>query len=289
MPSLKDLRRRIRTVDSTKQITRAMKTVSASKMRRSLERLAASKPYAEKLREMVGRLAAAAGGEVDHPFLQARETVDRITLVLITADRGLCGAFNSVVIREAEELIERSPVPVTLVCVGKKGRDYFRNRGYDICAEYPELSGKLDLETVESINQVCIDRFMTGEADEVLLLLNRYINTISYKPESELFLPIKPEEEADEATSTGREYIFEPDAANLFAEILPKQLRSLIYVRLAEAFTAEHSARMISMTNANNNCEDLMKSLTLEMNKARQADITKEILEIVGGAEALKG
>ncbi len=291
MPSLKAIRRRIRTVDSTKQITRAMKTVSASKMRRSLERMQAAKPYADKLREIVGRLAAAVGGQVEHPFLQVRDHVSRMTLILVTADRGLCGAFNSTVIRAAENFIKGAKAPVDLICVGKKGRDYFRKTDINICAEYPDLSGNLDLEKIEDITQVAIDRFLTGDADEIHLLYNNFVNTITYIPKAESFLPIDSNllGAESEEESTGRDYIFEPDASSLLAEILPKQLRSLVFSRIAEAFTSEHSARMVAMTNANNNCEDLMKSLTLDMNKARQAAITKELLEIVAGAEALKG
>ena len=291
MPSLKAIRRRIRTVDSTKQITRAMKTVSASKMRRSLERMEAAKPYAGKLREIVTRLVAAVGGSVKHPFLETREDVGRILLLIVTADRGLCGAFNTTLIRAAEEFIRGSSIPVDLICIGKKGRDYFRRHSdCEIVAEYPDLRGNLDLATINEITQLAVNRFLAGEADEVKLLFNSYINAITYRPKVDPFLPIDPSQlHAGDGPAADREYIFEPDTASVFAEILPKQILSQVYLRLAEAFTAEHSARMIAMTNANDNCEDLLKTLTLDMNKARQAAITKELLEIVSGAEALKG
>ena len=270
-----------------------MKTVSASKMRRSLERMAAAKPYAGKTARNRDRLVAAVGGTVEHPFLETRESVKRILLLIVTADRGLCGAFNSTIIRAVEEFVRNSRVPVDLVCIGKKGRDYFKKHGTsEIVAAYPDLKGNLDLAVIDEIAQLATNRFLTGEADEVKLLFNSYINTITYRPKVDPFLPIDPSQldiSGGAGETAEREYIFEPDTASVFAEILPKQLLSQIYSRLTEAFTAEHSARMIAMTNANDNCEDLLKNLTLDMNKARQAAITKELLEIVQAPKPLRG
>ena len=286
MPSLKALRKRIRTVENTKQITRAMKTVAASKMRRTEERLRAGRPYARTLQEIIARLVKTTA-EVSHPFLTERP-VKKILLVIVTADRGLCGAFNSNVIRRTEEfLLENGPDRTDLYCIGKKGRDYFRRHGGNIVAQHIDLGGKLDVARIRGIADDLVRRFLEGEADEVYLVYNTFISTISYHPVLAKFLPVEWDSICAGIAVQPVEYIYEPDAETIFGEILPRYLNSKMYITLAEAFTAEHSARMVSMSAANDNCEELIHTLTLDLNKARQASITKELLEIVGGAEAL--
>lgn len=287
MRTLRALRRRIRTVDNTEQITRAMKTVSASKMRRVEERLQAGRPYAQRLEELIARLIVATG-EVRHPLVLHRP-VERSLLVLVTADRGLCGAFNTNIIRNAEEFLEeRGLHPVDLFCVGKRGRDYFRRRG-KIVAEHIDLAGRINVTRIREIAEDVVRRFLEGEADEVFLAYNRFVSVVTYRPTIVKFLPLEAESLGADAAMEPLDYIFEPDAATILDRILPRYLNSKIYITLAEAFTAEHSTRMVAMSAASDNCEELIQTLTLEMNKARQASITKELLEIVSGAEALRG
>lgn len=288
MRTLRALRRRIRTVDNTEQITRAMKTVSASKMRRAEERLRAGRPYAQSLEELVARLVGATG-EIRHPLVLHRP-VERSLLVLVTADRGLCGAFNGNIIRKAEDFLDEKGLrSVDLSCVGKKGRDYFRRRGYRIVAEYIDLGGKVDVARIRPITEEAVRRFLEGEVDEVFLGYNSFASVTVYRPTIAKFLPLEAESLGAKTAVEPLDYIFEPDATTILESILPRYLNSKMYITLAGAFTAEHSARMVAMTAASENCEELMRALTLEMNKARQSSITRELLEIISGAEALRG
>jgi F-type H+-transporting ATPase subunit gamma len=288
MRTLRALRRRIRTVDNTKQITRAMKTVSASKMRRAGERLQAGQSYAKCLEEVTAKLVGATG-KVRHPLVLHRP-VERSLLVLVTADRGLCGSFNANIIRRTEEFLdEERSHPVDLLCVGKKGRDYFRQRGARFVAQYTDLGGKADVARIREITDDMVRRFREGEADEVFLAYNSFISVVTYRPTITKLLPLEAESMEAKTAIKPLDYLFEPDAATILQNILPRYLNSKMYICLVEAFTAEHSARMVAMSTASENCEELLHTLTLEMNKARQTTITKELLEIVGGAEALRG
>ncbi len=288
MPTLKALRNRIRTVDNTKQITRAMKTVSASKMRRTETHLEAGRPYAQCLEELMARLVGAVG-ELSHPLIDQRP-VEKTLLVLITADRGLCGAFNSNIFRRAQWFMDKQEGrPVDLYCIGKKGRDFFRKQERSIVAEQLDFSGRLDIERIREITEDLVRRFLDEEADEVILAYNTFVSIVNYRPTIQRFLPLEAESLGKGALTQQIDYIYEPNAATIIEQILPRYLNSKMYITLAEAFTAEHSARMVAMSAASDNCEDLIRTLTLDMNKARQASITKELLEIVGGAEALRG
>ncbi len=288
MGTLKALRNRIRTVDNTKQITRAMKTVSASKMRRTEGNLQSGRPYARCLEQLTARLVGATD-ELHHPLVVQRP-VERTLVVLVTADRGLCGAFNSNIIRRAQRLIEtKESDKVDLFCIGKKGRDFFRKRGYSIVAEELDFSGRLDLERIRGITDDIVQRYLNEEAGEVVLVYNAFVSVVTYHQTVDKFLPLEAESLGRGAVTEHIEYIYEPDAKTILENILPRYLKSKMYITLAEAFTAEHSARMVAMSAASENCEELIRTLTLDMNKARQASITKELLEIVGGAEALRG
>jgi F-type H+-transporting ATPase subunit gamma len=286
--NVKSLRRRLRSIKNTKQITGAMEMVSAAKLRRAQALLLAGRPYAAKLQELLGRLAS--GTSADHPFFEKREVRKRV-LVVFTADRGLAGAFNSHIIKRAEAFLKQADVPTELVCIGKKGYDYFKSRRWPIIFSVTDMGGKLDSEKANDAAVRITKLFTDGIADEVLILYNAFVSMMVYKPTMEKVLPLEPAEAAASAPK-GKgdiDYIFEPSENGVLSTLLPRSILSKIYIVLAETFTAEHSARMIAMSNATKNCEELIDSVSLKMNKARQAGITKEILEIVGGAEALKG
>ena len=287
--NVKSLRRRLRSIKNTKQITRAMEMVSAAKLRRAQEMLMAARPFAAKLQEVLGRLAGS--GSVTHPYLEQR-AVKRRTLVLVTADRGLAGSFNAQLIKKAEQTLRASADPIDLVCIGKKGFDYFKSRPYPIVFSVTDLAGKLSSERTNDIAERVAGLFTSGATDEILVLFNTFISMLVFRPTLEKLLPLDPASLLSNAPAVGgttTEYLLEPDPQAVLSSLMPRYIKSKLYIVLAETFAAEHSARMVAMSSATKNCEELIESVSLAMNKARQAAITKEILEIVGGAEALKG
>ncbi|MFH0792435.1 MAG: ATP synthase F1 subunit gamma [bacterium] len=291
--SLKVLRRRVRSVRNTRQITRAMEMVAAAKLRRAQQILSAGRPYARKLQELLGHLAEGQS-TAGNPLFEQREAKN-ILLVLFTSDRGLCGAFNNHLIRLAEEFLKSySPDKVRLICVGKKGYDYFKKRRWEIVDQITNLGGSLKAEESNALAEKLREVFLSRRADEIHILYNSFISTVRYRPVRELFLPLRPEallgqkQTQVEVKKETLDYIFEPSPRRVFDLLLPRYLNSKIYITFAEEFAAEHSARMIAMNSATNNCEELMDQLTLRLNKARQSSITRELLDIVGGAEALR-
>ena len=293
MLSLKALRKRIKTVESTRQITKAMKAVAVSKLRRVQEMSDNTKRYSTALSRIVGQLLAAAP-DVEHPLWRKTAQPRKVTIVLVTADRGMCGAFNNHAIEHANHLVkELGESNVELYCIGKKGRDFARRRHLDIVAAHIDSGGKIDVELTSRITDELTSRFAAGLTDRVVVVHNVFVNMMRYTTATFEFLPLDPATLlAGQPAGTGssnREYIFEPDAAEVFSVTLARYLRVRMVSTLVIALTAEHSARMIAMTNASDNCDELLTSLTLQRNKARQAAITKELLEIVSGAEALKG
>lgn len=289
--NVKSLRRRLRSIKNTKQITRAMEMVSAAKLRRSQDLLLAGRPYASKLQELLGRLAGSA--TASHPFFEKRD-VKRRVLVLVTADRGLAGSFNAQLIKRAEQFLKESDKPVDLVCIGKKGYDHFKTRQWNILFSVTDFSGKLNYERTNEVAERVSNLFLDGQADEIFVLYNAFISMLVYRPTLEQMLPLDPEAlltQAAETTTSGStgEYLMEPSPDVVFSSLLPRYINSKMYIVMAETFTAEHSARMVAMSAATKNCSELIDKVSLAMNKARQAAITKEILEIVGGAEALNG
>lgn len=290
--NVKSLRRRLRSIKNTKQITRAMEMVSAAKLRRSQDLLLAGRPYASKLQELLGRLAGSA--TASHPFFEKRD-VKRRVLVLVTADRGLAGSFNAQLIKRAEQFLKESDKPVDLVCIGKKGYDHFKSRQWNIVFSITDFGGKLSYERTNEVAERVSNLFLDGDADEIFVLYNAFISMLVYRPTLEQMLPLDPEAllaQAAEATATAEsagEYLMEPSPDVVFSSLLPRYINSKMYIVMAETFTAEHSARMVAMSAATKNCSELIDQVSLAMNKARQAAITKEILEIVGGAEALNG
>lgn len=286
MPSTREIRRRIRSVKNTSQITKAMEMVSAVKMRRAQELVSASRPYAEKMAELVGGLARmiATGDDID-PLLVQRP-VRRVGIIVVTADRGLCGSLNANVIRLASRYLVEVGQPVEAMAIGRKGRDWLNRHGGDVIAEVTGLTERPALLNVSPITTVAINGYREGRFDQVSLIYSRFISTTKQEIVRRQILPVVP----PPGEGTGLlDYIFEPDAATVLSRLLPRYVEIEVYQAVLEAVASEHSARMLTMHNATQNAREVVQELTLSYNKARQAGITKEILEIAAGAEALKG
>jgi F-type H+-transporting ATPase subunit gamma len=283
MSNLRDIKRRIKSVQNMEQITKAMEMVSAAKLRRAQARLEAARPYGAKMKETLENLAAVAR-EVNHPLFEKRP-VKRRALVLITADKGLAGSYNSNVIRRAEAYMKSEEGEKTsLITIGRKAGAYFRRRGFDPIAHYQEVGDQVDMTKAQTLSREIVQFFVTGEVDEIQVLGTRFISAMSRALKLEPFLPIEPPAGKKEPVG----YIFEPDAARIFSALLPRYVANRLIMTLLEASASEHGARMVAMGSASRNATDMIESLTLQRNRARQAAITKEIAEIVGGAEALK-
>ncbi|MCC7370367.1 MAG: ATP synthase F1 subunit gamma [Chloroflexi bacterium] len=284
MPSLQDIRRRIRGVRNTAQITKAMELVAASRMRRAQLRVTAARPYAETMRTFISELAAvAAGSQSDelHPLLEQRE-VDTVGIIVITADRGLCGALNANVIRRASELILAQTHPVELMTIGRKGQDFMARRGYKIFASITGIGDRPTYEQIIPIARNVMESFMERRMDECYLVYPEYISTLTQRPRVQKILPIVS---GGDEPARPVDYIFEPDPKSILNELLPRYVEVLIYEAILEAQASEQSARMVAMRNANQNAQDLIKDLTLVYNKTRQAAITREVIEIASAAE----
>jgi len=293
MASLKELRRRIRATKSMQQIFKAMEMVAAAKLRRAQQRAQAASPYSAKISAMLANLSESAA-ELEHPLFKARD-VDTTALVVITADRGFAGAYNTTVLRAAEQKLRAAPPgAVKLVVVGRKGRDYLRRRGYPILAAHTELPGEASLELARRITNDLTDRFVSGEVDRVEILYSHFVNALVRRIRNETFLPVGADAAPGQAQAAGAaaarmgSAIFEPDAESIFAELLPRYATAKLYAAMADALASEHSARMVAMGSARKNAGELVDALTLQRNRLRQAMITREISELVGGAEALK-
>ena len=284
MASLKDLRRRIRATRSMQQIFKAMEMVAAAKLRRAQARAHAAAPYSRKITEMLANLSGAAT-ELEHPLFQQRE-VKRIALIVVTADRGFAGTYNNNVLRAAEIILRSHPAgSVSLVVVGRKGRDYFRRRGYTLHGVYTDLPGEAGLDLARRLTEELSAMFVRGEIDKVEVMYTHMVNALVRRVLTETFLPI-----GGAVTKGGQDHgtIFEPDPATIFSELVPRYATAKVYAALADSLAAEHSARMVAMGSARKNAGELVDSLTLTRNRMRQAAITREIAELVGGAEALK-
>jgi F-type H+-transporting ATPase subunit gamma len=284
MPSLKALRKRIATVRSTQQITKAMKMVAAAKLRRAQDAAERARPYAGKLTEMFAAVAAGVEPEA-HPLLARREE-RRVDLLVLTSDRGLCGGYNSNLLRHAAGLVrERPEVDVSVTVVGRKGLDYYRRRGAKMVAHHLGILTTPAGTLAKAVADELTGRFVAAESDAVYLVYNRFRSAISQVPSTVRLLPVAPP--AGDAPPA--DYIFEPERPALLAALLPRYIEALIAQALLEAVASEHAARMTAMGNATTNATEMIGTLTLWMNRARQATITKELMEVVGGAEALKG
>ena len=286
MPSLIDIRRRIRSVKNTQQITKAMKMVSAAKLRRAQERAVASRPYAEMMRRVLSNVAAAAAGNEEAsrlPLLQARDE-KRIQVIVVSSDRGLAGAFNANLFRRTQRFIdERGAGSMQFEVVGRKGRDYFRRRGYTISGEHLGIIDRPNIEHAREIANKMIDLYSNAHTDAVYIAVNEFKTVMTPNIVLRRILPV----EMPEAGGDPVDYIYEQSPQELLSELLPRYVEMSIYRAMLESNSAEHGARMTAMDTASSNAGDVIQSLTLNMNRVRQAAITREIIEIVSGAAAL--
>lgn len=284
MPNLLDIRRRIRSVKNTQQLTKAMKTVSAAKLRRAQERVSNARPYADQLKRVLGNLTARLE-TVSHPLLEVRAE-QRILLIVVTADRGLCGAFNSNILRTAGSFLrERQEQTVTMVTAGRKGRDFFRRRGISIRSEFVNIFSKLDYGHARDISEAVVQAYSDAEIDAVYIVYNEFKSVIQQRVVVEKLLPLSATELQQSAPTL--EYIFEQPPQDTFNRLLPRYVEVQIYRALLESAASEHGARMASMDTASRNAGEMIDMLTLNMNRIRQAAITREIIEVVSGAGAL--
>lgn len=285
MPSLRDIRRRIKSVKSTQQITKAMKMVSAAKLRRAHDDIVAARPYAQKMLDIINNLASRVRPEA-HPLL-ARRVVGKVELVVLTSDRGLCGSFNSSILRKAESHVREhtGAVDIAFTLVGKKARDYFKRKGHTVRQERPFGSARPKYSTAAEIGREIVDSYIKETFDESYLVYSEFKSALSQRPVIQKILPIEP----TVAEESPVEYIYEPTQEEILAEILPKYVEVQIFRALLESAASEHGARMAAMDSATKNAKEMIDALTLRFNRLRQAAITKELMEIVGGAEALKG
>ncbi len=285
MATLKQIRRRIRSVQSTKQITKAMEMVAAAKLRRAQSKAESARPYAKTMEHVLSNLSSAARS-LSHPLFEVRET-ERVMLAVISSDKGLCGSFNANVLRRAEERIRElglEPEQIDLVPVGRRGWQYFRRRHWKVPGAVDRLGDQIDLDLVQRIGRYATESFLSGQVDRVEFVYTRFVTTAKRTVEIVPLLPIVPESEEEADVP----YIFEPDAEEVFEALLPRYVRTQILSVIADSLASEHSARMISMGNATKNADEMIANLTLTANKLRQAAITGELLEIVGGAAALE-
>ena len=284
MANLKEIRSRITSVGSTMQITSAMKMVSAAKLKRAQDAITQMRPYANKLTEILENLSVNSDGSRG-PYAQKR-SIKNVLLVTITSNRGLCGGFNTYIIKQARSLIsnEFSSAKVSILSIGKKSSEHFDKNGFNVIQKHDSLFGDLSFENVANIAESIMERFVAGEYDKVVLVYNQFKNAATQIIMKESFLPIESNKNKD--TEIG-DYIFEPIKEEIVAQLIPKSLKTQLFKAVLDSHAAEHGARMTAMHKATDNASELKKELTLNYNKARQAAITGEILEIVGGAEAL--
>ncbi len=286
MANLKEIRNRITSVSSTMQITSAMKMVSAAKLKKAQDAITAMRPYAEKLTELLQNLSATLDGDAGGEFTKQRE-IKKVLLVAITSNRGLCGAFNTNVIKEVKlRAAFYADVQVDVFAIGKKGNDIL-SKTFSVVANESPIFDDLTFDNASLIAQTLTDKFVAGDYDKIEVVYNEFKNAATQIVQTEQFLPLAPIK-SDKPASTG-DYIFEPSKEEIVLTLIPKSLRTQLYKSIRDSFASEHGARMTAMHKATDNATDLRNQLKLTYNKARQASITNEILEIVGGAEALKG
>jgi len=294
MASAREMRLRIQGVSNIAQVTRALEAVSASKVRQAQRAVALTRPYATKAWEVLQHLSRQPARDYIHPLLVEREVVDDILVILITGDRGLAGAYNSNVVRFTLNQFRASPIPVRYILVGRKGRDMMARRGQDIQAEFSHLPAAPSYADVSAIGRIAVDEYLEARVDQVYLVYTQFVTLLRQVPTKKLLLPLEVETETERVKSyiqkkTGPEpaYIYEPSMEELIERIVPRLTALQIYQAILESFASEHAARMVAMRNATENANELVSALRLTYNKARQSSITSEILDIVGGAEAL--
>ncbi len=286
MANLKEVKNRISSVTSTQQITKAMKMVAAAKLRRAQERMLQMRPYAEKLTSIVSNVSKNSG-DMSSQYSEERE-MKHVLIVVESSDRGLCGGFNTNVFKNAVALISKKYAgqEVTILPLGKRSLEYFAKRDYTIIEDYAGVFEKLSFDDARVVAEFVMNAFVIKEFDQVEIIYNEFKNVATQIIRNEQFLPIKQDEETDES-GMDSDYIYEPNQEQIFTEIIPKSLKIQFYKTLLESNASEHGARMTAMDKATENADEMLKELRLSYNRTRQAAITKEILEIVGGAEAL--
>ena len=284
MATLRDIRRRIRSVRSTAQITKTMEMVSAAKLRRAQTALESARPYDRELKKVLANLASASGDTL-HPVFVKREVKKR-ALIVITSDRGLSGAFNVNLIKTAENRVKEGGAPIALVTLGRKGADFFRRRNASVLLSNTELGGVASWKMAEELSRDLTARYLAGEIDEIDVVYTHFRSALVRSIVVEPFLPLGRAATAEAAPTL--DYIFEPSPEGILEKIVPYYLAMRLYMALAESAASEHGARMVAMGSATKNANEMIQNLTLHMNRTRQATITRELVEIVAGAEALK-
>jgi F-type H+-transporting ATPase subunit gamma len=290
MATLRDILRKIGAVKKTQQITKAMNMVAAAKLRTTQGRMENFKPYAGKFAEVLGNLASGIDPEI-HPLLVKKEEVSRVELLHFTADRGLCGSFNVNTVNAAQKWIKGQQDDgrdYSLTLVGKKGRDFFRKKGANITESHIQIYGMVDISFINQMTRGFITRYLSDEIDEVHMIYTRFIGMAKQEPTLVKLIPIEPPQREAETEEKAAEYLCEPSAEKLLIELLPKHISVQIYNAFLQNEVSEHAARMSAMDNATRNCSEIVENLTLVYNKARQAAITAELMDIVGGAEAIR-
>lgn len=295
MANLKEVRGRIKSVKTTQQMTRAMKMVAAAKLRKAQDNILRLRPYALKLKEIMGDLSDNVSDGLESPYARVRP-VGKVLIVIITSNRGLCGAFNANIIKHALKVIDEQYQKlykegnVHVLCIGKKGYEYFKRQGYNMVGANHDVYTNLSFEKVNEVAARVMTEFVEGTYDKVEIVYNEFKNVLVQNRVDEDFLPVAPDIKGDDHQEDGgmnADYIFEPNQQEILSDLIPKSLKVQFYKAILESNAAEQGARMTAMDNATNNADELLKELKLTYNRARQAAITTEILEIVGGAEAL--
>ena len=292
MASLKEVRDRIGSVNSTQQITKAMKMVAAAKLRRAQDAIIQIRPYARKLNEMMATVSGGAESLAESPYTQVR-AIERVLLIVVTSDRGLCGAFNSNVVKAAISRIDERYTKqalqkqVDILAIGKKGLESMGRRGFPTIGQYSDLFTRLNFVNAKEAAEYALDAFAKGKYDVIELVYNEFKNVATQIVRTEQFLPIQPTVDSTSGKASATNYIFEPSEDEILNELVPKSLKIQLYRAILESNASEHGARMTAMDKATENAQEMLKELRLVYNRTRQAAITKEILEIVGGAEAL--
>lgn len=302
MPNLKDIRTRIDSVKNTRKITKAMKMVAAAKLRKAQERMEASRPYSERMQGIIASLADRIEADA-HPLLSIREQPEKTLLVVVSSNRGLCGGFNTNLFRKLDRFLDHQRIAGEvheLATVGRKAHNYYGKSEYPVVQNYPDVIGEIEYGKAKRIAGELIDQFLSEEYDEIYLVFNRFVSAIATDTVISRLFPLaladelseeadKADGEAKEAANGGDEFIYEPDLETLLDQLLPAHVEIQVMQALVESEASEQASRMTAMDNATNNASDMIDSLTLAYNRARQAYITKEIVEIVSGAESLKG
>lgn len=287
MPSLIDLRRRLRAVKSTEQITKAMKAISASKLRKAQDRMVGARPFAQLMQRVLGDLALQVDSTA-HPLLSGPVSPSAPKLlVVVTADKGLCGGFNSTLIRKATSVIRETDHDVVVGLVGRRGRDYFVRRDADVCFEEVNIFNDLQYSHAQAMARIAIEQYSSGEVSGVSVIYNEFKSVMQQQVVVESLLPIPKTAVEDEDGVPDADYLFEPAASEIFDDLLPRYIETQFFRALLESAAAEHAARMTAMDSASRNAGEMIDSLTLHMNKVRQAAITRELIEVVSGADAL--